>query len=228
MTNIIIFGASRGLGAAFSLGVPQRGDTVWLVSRSRPADHTDGVERVWIQADLTAPVEAAPTIADALSDSPLDVLIYNAGIWETDAFDRSYNVETVDERETLDIIAVNLTSAILCIQKLLPNLRQSQNGKVILIGSTSGLENTRSPEVAYSASKFGLRGFAHALRENLRLDRISVTCINPGDIADAAAAYNATRIPVQDLIAVVKCIMSLSNATCIKEIDIPAMTDTNV
>lgn len=228
MTNIIIFGASRGLGAAFSAGVPQHGDNVWTVSRTRPADHADGVHRVWIQADLTAPTHAAQTIAAALSDAPLDVLIYNAGIWESTAFNRDYDVEAVDETETTDIIAVNLTSAILCIQRLLPNLRQSQNGKVILIGSTSGLENTRSPEAAYTASKFGLRGYAHALRENLRQHRISVTCINPGDIGEASTPHSRTRIPVQDLVAVVRCIMSLSNATCIKEIDIPAMTDANV
>lgn len=76
------------------------------------------------------------------------------------------------------------------------------------IGSVSGMENTRLREVAYNASRFGLRGVAYALRENLRRDRISVTCINPGDIVTAilhndgvekaVAAYDGAAIPVHD------------------------------
>jgi short-subunit dehydrogenase len=79
MTNILIFGASRGLGATFSSGLPTRSDTVWLVSRSQPEnlERNDGVERVWIKADLSSPKDASWTISEALSEQRLDVLIYN-------------------------------------------------------------------------------------------------------------------------------------------------------
>ncbi len=237
MTNIIIFGGSRGLGDAYSIGLPAKGDNLWLVSRSRPEslDRDDGINRVWIKADLTSPKEAALSIAQVLSNQTIDVLIYNAGIWEQLAFRDSYNFAEVEAEETTNIIAVNLTSAITCIQNLLPNLKQADNAKIILIGSTSGLENHGSPEVAYTASKFGLRGLGQALRENLRQDGIPVTCINPGNIAaeipyeegveKAIATYDGTRIPVQDLVSIVKCLMGLSKVACIKEIDIPAITD---
>ena len=92
------------------------------------------------------------------------------------------SLEPLPIEESEDIITVNLTSAIICIQKLLTNLKQSDNAKIILIGSTSGLENSGSQAVAYAASKFGLRGLGHALRENLRKDSITVTCINPGEV----------------------------------------------
>jgi short-subunit dehydrogenase len=237
MANILIIGASRGLGAAFSVGIPTPGDTVWLVSRTRPdLERADGVRRQWVEADLASP-DAHRTVADALAGQRLDALIYNAGIWEQYAFTREYDFESVSESETQRIIAVNLTSAITCVQALLPNLRQSKGGKIILIGSTSGLENGGSPEVAYAASKFGLRGLGHALRENLRSNGIAVTCINAGEVAaeiayergpdEAIAAYGGTRIPVQDLAAVVRCVMGLSNVSCVKEIDIPAITDRN-
>jgi NAD(P)-dependent dehydrogenase (short-subunit alcohol dehydrogenase family) len=62
-------------------------------------------------------------------------------------------------------------------------LRQAQNPKIIFMGALSGLDNFPAPEVANSASKFGLRGVVHALREELRKDRIAVTIINPGNIA---------------------------------------------
>ena len=239
MTNILIFGASRGLGAAFSSGLPTRGDSVWLVSRSQPENFetNDGVERVWIKADLSSSQEASRTISEALSKQRLDVLIYNAGIWEKQAFTKEYSFEAVGIKESEDIIAVNLTSAIICIQKLLSNLKQSDNAKIILIGSTSGLENSGSQEVAYAASKFGLRGFGHALRENLRKDSITVTCINPGEVAaeiayeegveKAIETYAGTRIPVNDLISIVKCLIGLSKVSCVKEINIPAITDLN-
>src|ERR1044071_3487327 len=99
MTNILIFGASRGLGSVLSAGIVTAGDNVWLVSRSRPETlgRNDGVKRVWIQADLASPSAAALTISQTLTDSCIDVLIYNAGIWEEHAFDSRYNFEEVSD-----------------------------------------------------------------------------------------------------------------------------------
>jgi len=234
VTNILIFGGSRGLGAALSFGVPSRGDTVWLVSRSRPdLDDRDGVQRVWIEADLSARA-AGPVVATTVGDTPLDIVIYNAGIWEHSAFRDSYDFTEVDDTETERIIAVNLISAITCIRALLPNLRKSVGAKLIFIGSTSGLDNSSGREVAYAASKFGLRGATHALRENLRADGIAVTCLNPGNIGtitvergvvSASPHESREMIPPRDLIAIVKCVIGLSNASCVKEIDVMAMTD---
>ena len=234
MTNILIVGGSRGLGAALSWGLPMRGDALWLVSRGRPdMDDRDGVQRAWIKADLSAP-GAGATVASAVGDDPLDVVIYNAGIWEHSAFSDSYDVMQVDDAETERIIAVNLTSAIVCIRALVPNLRKSTGAKAIFIGSTSGLDNSSGREVAYAASKFGLRGATHALRENLRADGIAVTCLNPGNIGtitvergivSSSPHESREMIPPEDLIAIVKCVIGLSNASCVKEIDVMAMTD---
>ncbi len=234
MTNILIFGGSRGLGAAMSWGLPIQDDTVWLVSRGRPdLDDRDGVRRVWIEADLSAR-GAGPTVAAAVGDVPLDVVIYNAGIWEHYAFRDSYDFMEVGDAETERIVAVNLTSAITCVRALIPNLRKSTGAKLIFIGSTSGLDNSSGREVAYAASKFGLRGATHALRENLRADGIAVTCLNPGNIGtitvergvvSASPHESREMIPPRDLVAIVKCVIGLSNASCVKEIDIMAMTD---
>ena len=234
MSNFLIFGGSRGLGAAFSLGLPAHGDRVWLVSRGKPdlADR-DGVERRWIDADLSKP-GAAAIVARSIGDEPLDVVIYNAGIWEHSAFSDAYDFAAIDDAETERIIAVNLTSAIACVRAVIPNMPKSQAAKLIFIGSTSGLDNSSGREVAYAASKFGLRGVTHALRENLRADGIAVTCLNPGNIgtiavvdgvASAEPHESRTMIPPQDLVAIVKCVIGLSNATCVKEIDVMAMTD---
>jgi short-subunit dehydrogenase len=234
VTATIIFGASRGLGAAFNLTLPARGDEVWLVSRKRPdLDYEDGVVRHWIEADLAA-ADVASRVAAGVGQVPLDLAIYNAGIWESSAFSSAYSFDSVPDAETHNILTVNLTSAITCLKAVLPNLRKSRAGKIVLIGSTSGLDNIGQPEVAYTASKFGLRGVAHALREVVRKDGIAVTCLNPGNIGTItvkdgkiAARPHERRdmIPPQDLIEIVRCVSRLSNASCVKEIDVMAMTD---
>ncbi len=236
MANLLILGASRGLGAAFAGYVPGPGDVVWLVARSRPEmlDRDDGVTRLWVQADLSLETAAAE-IKAALGETRLDALLYNAGIWEDGAFGGGYRFEDSPLAETQRLLAVNLSSAILCVQALLPNLRKSDNAKIILIGSTSGLENVQDREVAYVASKFGLRGAAYALRESLRADRIAVTCINPGYFVTGipyergveAVLAETSGIPMHDLVALVRCLLTLSRGSCVKEIDMPAMRDTN-
>lgn len=239
MANFLITGGSRGLGHGFSLGVPTAGDRVWLVSRGRPQSlaRQDGVTRSWIEADLTRP-ESSEKIASALAGEPLDLLLYNAGIWEHNAFSSSYDLADVDLRETQQIINVNLVSMLACVQALLPNLRQAAAGKIVLIGSTSAMENNRQPEIAYNASKFGVRGLAQALRQSLRKEKIAITCINPGSICAGVSApayelgreavlsrYGPTLLPMHDLVALVRCVLQLSSATNVTEINVPAMGD---
>lgn len=110
-------------------------------------------------------------------------------------------------------------------------------GNIILIGSTCGLENEGAECVAYVASKFGLRGAAHSLREHFRSHGVRVTAISPGSMAtdfplsDPQAAidqYENTRMPVSDILEVVKCVRNVSSATTLKEIIIPATLDTDV
>ncbi len=233
MATLLIFGASRGLGAAISAGLPLPGDTVWCVSRSEPAElkRTDGVQRRWIQADL-AEASAIDTIADQLGSAPVDVFIYNAGIWESASF------EEVSEAELQRIVQVNLTSLLLAARRLAPNLKAAVAAKVILIGSTCGLENEGGTAVAYAATKFGMRGAAHALREVFRPHGIAVTCLSPGSIASdltweegpeaALERHRRERIPVHDIVKLLRCLIELSPAACIKEIDMPALRDTDV
>ncbi|MFD0698045.1 SDR family NAD(P)-dependent oxidoreductase [Paenibacillus sp. GCM10027628] len=238
MKNYMIFGASRGLGDAFVKGLPEKGDKVWIVSRSRPEslDMNDGVDRIWIEADLSLPA-SSEKIASFIQDDPLDIFIYNVGIWEKNGFRDDYNFENDDPKEIADIIHTNVTSTITCIQRLLPNLKKSENAKIILIGSTAGLENAGFTQVSFVASKFGLRGISHSIREHVKKDGIGVTCINPGEIATqipyeegidkVLSAYKGTQIPLQDIVLMVKCVIGLSKASCVKEINMPAMLDTN-
>ncbi|MBN6887392.1 short-subunit dehydrogenase [Cytobacillus horneckiae] len=236
--NFIIFGASQGLGDAFVKGLPNNGDTVWLVSRTRPSslDISDGVNRKWVKIDLSSQ-QQIPFLKETLKNIPIDVLIYNVGVWEKRGFEDDYSFDKDEVEDISNLININITSTITYIQALLPNLRHSDNGKIILIGSTVGLDHTNSAQVSFVTSKFGLRGITNALREHVRKDKISVTCINLGELAaevpyeegaeKAIMLYQGTRIPVQDIVAIVHCVINLSPVSCVKEINIPAITDLN-
>jgi len=237
MKNFVIYGGSKGLGDAFVKGLPEQGDNVWIVSRSRPESLSiqDGVRRQWIEADLSERT-ASETVANAVNGEVVDVLIYNAGIWESRGFTENYDFENDDVEEIMKIITVNQTSAITSIQKLLPNLKRGENAKIILIGSTAGLDNAGNSQVSYVSSKFGIRGVGSAIREHVRKYGIGVTVINPGEIAEtpfeqgsekAISEFHGKRIPAHDIVHLAKCVIGLSKVACVKEINVPAMEDIN-
>lgn len=222
--TILVAGASRGIGFAVAEHLVSQGDRLLAVSR------TVSPIGEWIQADL-ADLAGVETVAKKIGNDRLDALLYMGGTWETHAFTSQYNFEQCSDADIAQVIAVNLVAPIRLVKALLPALRQSDNPKIIFMGALSGRDNFPGREVANSASKFGLRGVVHSLREELRSQKIGVTVINPGNVgtpevlADLAAddPFSGEAIPLTDLLSIVDCILSLSRATCIKEIDVPAM-----
>jgi len=126
----------------------------------------------------------------------------------------------------------------LAIQNCIENLKKSTNAKIILIGSTWGLDNHNGKEIAFSATKFALRGIVHSLRENMREYGIGVSIVNLGYLATdfdyedgiekIIQKSNGELIPLQDVVEAVRFIVSTSNASCVKEINMPAMKDINL
>lgn len=236
MRRIMIVGASRGLGAAFASGLGDPGDELLLVSRRRPdLSGGDGVTRRWVKADLSRP-GAARTLARAAGRRALDVLVWSAGIWEKNAFTPRYSFRSQPQAATRRIVEVNLTAALLGVQALLPAMRRSRNPKLIVIASQWGREGSQGPEAAFVATNFARRGLVHALRTELRRYRIPVTALNPGTIATVESPYAAGRqaalratqgrmIPMHDLVELLRAVLRTSRATCVKEIDVPAMAD---
>lgn len=223
--RVVVVGASRGVGAAVAEHLLPRTTELIGVSRS-PAN----LGR-WIEADIsTKPgIEA---VRNAIGDFSLDALLYMGGTWESEAFTQEYSFEECAEEDIERVIAVNLLAPIHLVKSLLPALRRSKNPKIVFMGALSGLDNFPAREVANSASKWGLRGVVHALREELRPDRIAVTVINPGNIGTPEVLEDLRRagqpetnaIPLSDLLSVIDCVLSLSRSSCIKEIQIPAMS----
>jgi short-subunit dehydrogenase len=232
MANYLILGASRGLGAALVEGLPRKGDTVFGLSRGKP-DWLRGrsaVKRRWIEADLSE-LSAVQNARAVLGKTPIDALIHVAGIWDPGSFDEIY------DDEVAEILDVDLRAFLAFARGLAPSLRRADHAKVIAIGSTNGLENGDGSAVAYTAAKFGLRGACHALRQHFRKNGIAVTCLSPGSIAsdvphgrssEALKKHRGKRMPVEDIVAMIRCILDLSPAACVKEIAMPALKDEDV
>ncbi|MBD2446088.1 SDR family NAD(P)-dependent oxidoreductase [Nostoc sp. FACHB-152] len=222
--TILVAGASRGIGLAVAEHLVSQCDRLLAVSR------TQAPFGEWLQVDLSD-MAGVETVETAIADDCLDALLYMGGTWETHAFTSQYRFEDCSNADIAQVIAVNLVAPILLVKALLPALRRSENPKIIFMGALSGRDNFPGREVANSASKFGLRGVVHSLREELRSQQISVTVINPGNVgtpevlADLAAdnLTGGEAIPLTDILSIIDCILSLSRATCIKEIDVPAM-----
>ncbi|MGG6292930.1 SDR family NAD(P)-dependent oxidoreductase [Leptolyngbya sp. AN02str] len=222
--TILVAGASRGIGLAVADHLVEQCDRLLAVSR------TTAPVGEWVQADLSDPA-GIETVTTAIGNDALDALLYMGGTWETQAFTPQYRFETCSDEDIVRVIAVNLVAPIRLVKALLPALRKSNNPKIIFMGSLSGRDNFPGREVANSASKFGLRGVVHSLRKELRSQQIGVTVINPGNVGtpevlEDLAAENLTggeAMPLSDLLSILDCVLSLSRATCVKEIDVPAM-----
>ncbi|MBO3655238.1 SDR family NAD(P)-dependent oxidoreductase [Acinetobacter bereziniae] len=234
--TFVIYGVSKGLGQALLQTIPQRQDQVFGVSRSKPESYLPNFH--WICADLAQPEQARDTVKHQIQRQTVDYLIYNVGIWEEKAFDTDYAFEQCSDLEISNLVQTNIQSCILAIQSLLENLRLSANAKIILIGSTWGLDNHSGKEVVFSATKFALRGIVHALRETLRKDQIGISILNLGYLAtefdistpidEVILQSDAQLIPLQDVVLAIQFILSTTKASCVKEIDMPAMADLNL
>ena len=233
--TFLIYGVSKGLGKAIAKLIPDSIDTVYGVSRSAP----EGIDNLnWISTDLSYPEDAVHTVKNVVGEDKIDILIYNVGIWENNAFTDSYNFKEVSSIELNKIINTNISTCIQSLQSLIDNLKRSDNAKVILIGSTWGVDNHNGKELIFSATKYALRGVAQSLREILREDLIGVSILNLGYLATEyeidvpteliLAETNHSLIPLSDVIQAIKFIISTTNATCVKEILMPAMKDRNV
>jgi 3-oxoacyl-[acyl-carrier protein] reductase len=219
--KIIVVGASRGIGAAVARHFVQKGDYVISISRSQ------AIAGEWIQADISTS-EGIKLVADTIDESVLDALLFMGGVWEDGAFTEQYDFMKSSDRETRYVIEVNTIAPIELTRKLTKNLSKSDNPRAIFIGSLSGLDNSASIEVANTASKFGLRGAAQALKLSLRDYNIGVTVINPGNVATEEVLTDIKEgrfsqqvpIPLDDLISAIEWILTLSKTVDVGDINL--------
>jgi short-subunit dehydrogenase len=168
--NILITGASSGIGRSIAHDLSQRGHRVFGTSR-RPDDSPNGIEMVPLE--VTDDASVAHCVAHVLQRAgAIDVLINNAGYHLYGAAEET----SVDELD--DQMQTNFYGAVRMIQAVLPGMRAQRAGKIVNIGSIGGFIALPYTS-AYSASKFALEGYSEALRYELLPLGIYVALIEP-------------------------------------------------
>lgn len=122
----------------------------------------------------------------------------------------------------------NLVAPIELTKSIVKNLSISSNPRAIYLGSLSGVDQIASVQVAYAASKFGLRGAIQSLRKALKAEEVGFTVINLGNVAtdevlidiEEGRFKEQTPIPILDVITSVEMILSLSKNVEIGDINL--------
>lgn len=179
--TVIITGASAGVGAACARAFAKEGAKLMLLARGQEGLDTIQAElanqcEVQTLAMDVADVEACKNlVAETLKHfGDIHVLVNNAGTHARgDVVTR-----TADEIATM--CEVNFRAPLQLSAEVLPHLRK-QGGAIVMVGSLAG----RAPlqgAATYSATKAGLRTFAHALHDELRNTNVHVGLVSPGPI----------------------------------------------
>lgn len=175
-----ITGASSGIGAALAGEFATRGARVVLSGRDkgRLAAVAEGLDSETLVLPFEVTDEGAMRDATekATAWHGVDIFVANAGISQ-----RSPAVET-DMGVYRRIIDVDLTAQIAASQALLPHMTGRGSGRMVFISSIAGKVGVPM-RTAYCAAKFGLIGYADALRAELSQSGVQVHVVCPGSVA---------------------------------------------
>ena len=175
--RVLLTGGSRGIGKAIALALSGKTERLYLVGREQSAleqvaSELAGVDVVILAGDLTDATFQGRVVNAVADGGGVNLLINNAGISDFSAFEqqRPENIER--------LVITNLLTPILLTQRLLPMMLRETQAQVINIGS--GFSYIAYPGfAAYSASKFGLRGFSQALSRELADTTVKVRFFSP-------------------------------------------------
>jgi short-subunit dehydrogenase len=175
----LLTGASGGLGRAIATALAGKAAKLVLTARDEQRLHELAGELPGEHRVIAIDLEQEGAIERlAVEAGPVDCLVANAGLPGTGELDR------YSQRGVARVLRVNLEAPVRLTRELLPGMRERERGHLVYISSLSG--KYASPRSSlYNATKFGLRGFAFALREDLRGTGIGVSLVSPGPIADA-------------------------------------------
>jgi short-subunit dehydrogenase len=205
--TVLVTGATGGIGHAIARAFGTRGATLVLSGR-----------RTEVLEPLAAEL-GARTIACDLGDreqverlieqaGDVDVLVANA------ALPASGDIKDLTQAQIDTMIEVNLRAPIAIARALIPGMVARRRGHLVFVSSLSGKAASPASSL-YSATKFGLRGFALSAREDLRGDNVGVSVVLPGFISDAGMFADAqmelprgvgTRTPEQVATAIVSAV----------------------
>ena len=180
----IVTGPAKGMGAAITFALAREGVNLCLAGRDMDAiapvtREAKALVRkvIQVQCDVTDPAQVDHLVKETLGafGGHIDILVNVAGgrgPLETTAWDTT--PEQFD-----DIVELNMKGCFLTMRAVTPTMQKQRSGKIVNIGGTFGLRG-RALRMAYSASKWGLRGITKAFALELGPYNVNVNIVAPG------------------------------------------------
>jgi len=221
--NILITGASRGIGKAIATIFAANGYNLYLSSRNEVALYKAMEElqtrfpAITIKAKAFDLSKQAKDLGNWILDTgiAIDVLVNNAGLFEPG------NVYDEAEGVLENQVDTNLYSAYHLTRTLLPKMMEKGSGHIFNICSIASLQAYKNGG-AYSISKFAMDGFNKNLREEMKTFGIKVTAIYPGAVLTDSWSDFDNRdhriMEAEDVAKMVYASSQLSIGACVEEI----------
>ena len=177
----LVTGGSRGIGAAIALALAKGGADVAVNYRERADDATAIANRIRdaggralaVGTDVSQGTAVATMVADVTAAlGPVDILVNNAGI----AIVRDLDQLTEDDFDRT--LLVNLKSAFLCTQAVIPSMRARRWGRIVNI-SSGAARGAGAIGPHYNASKAGMEGLTRGYAARLVKDGVTVNAVAP-------------------------------------------------
>ncbi len=222
--NVVVTGASRGIGFAIAEIFAQNGHHLFLTSqnemklyRAVETLHTkyNGVEIFAKAFDLSVKENALAFGDWCLQKAIPDVLVNNAGTYQPG------NVIDEADENLEKQIATNLYSAYNLTRKIVPAMLQQKSGHIFNICSIASLKAYPGGG-SYSISKFALYGFSQNLRHELMPHNIKVTAVLPGAVmTDSWGNFDNSEnriMEASDIAKIIYTATQLSPAACVEDV----------
>lgn len=174
---VVVTGASSGIGLAMVKSLLAEGYRVLGIVRNPEKvqlEHPNYSSRCIDLSDLDGLASAMDSLIAGI-DLPIKALINNAGIGRMGFLEQ---LSVSDIRLLMD---TNITSQIIVTKAFIPLLKKQGDGDILFMGSEAALRGAKQGSI-YCASKFALRGFSQALRDECGKSGVRVTLINPGAV----------------------------------------------
>lgn len=218
----LVTGASRGIGRAIALALGDAGAAVAVNYRVEKdaaqavvsAIGARGGRAIAVGADVAQSDQVARLTATVAAElGPIDVLVNNAGI----ALMRG--LDDLTEADFDHTLAVNLKSAFLCTQAVLPHMRAQGWGRIVNV-SSGAARGSGIVGVHYNASKAGMEGLTRGYAARLAREGVTVNAVAPTlidtDMISARTEDSAARVPMRRLGTPEECaeavLMAIGNA----------------
>ena len=222
--NVLVTGASRGIGKAIAGIFAANGHDLFLSSRNEVALYKAMEElqtnypSVLIKAkafDLTDKEQAKDLGNWCLKYTIPDIVVNNAGLFEPGS------VHNEPEGLLENQLAINVSSAYHLTRTLLPKMMKRKSGHIFNLCSIASLHAYKNGG-AYSISKFAMYGFSKNLREEMKPYNIKVTSLHPGAVlTDSWSGYdNSSKriMEAEDVAKMIYACTQLSAGACVEDI----------